>query len=119
MLTKQTMRRETRGTNGGKVLAPSFSVVPPTPSFFIYEFLSDIILYEYTHPYFFLLLFSFFPFFNLLLSFLYLKFYYYVFFSCSGMFRDVPECCGMFRVPYFIDGRRRAVVSAISLIACT
>ena len=26
-------------------------------------------------------------------------------FSCSGMFRDVPECSGMFRVPGFIDGR--------------
>ena len=24
-------------------------------------------------------------------------------FSCSGMFRDVPECSGMFRVPGFID----------------
>ena len=24
--------------------------------------------------------------------------------SCSGMFRDVPECCGMFHVPGFIDG---------------
>ena len=26
-------------------------------------------------------------------------------FSCSGMFRNVPECSGMFRVPGFIDGR--------------
>ena len=25
-------------------------------------------------------------------------------FSCSGMFRDVPACSGMFRVPGFIDG---------------
>ena len=24
-------------------------------------------------------------------------------FSCSGMFRDVPECSGVFRVPGFID----------------
>ena len=34
--------------------------------------------------------------------------YYYFFkmlkkFSCSGMFRDVPECSGMFHVPGFID----------------
>ena len=27
-------------------------------------------------------------------------------FSCSGIFRDVPECSGMFRVLGFIDGRR-------------
>ena len=26
-------------------------------------------------------------------------------FSCSGMFRNVPACSGMFRVPGFIDGR--------------
>ena len=25
---------------------------------------------------------------------------------CSGMFRDVPECSGMFHVPGFIDGHR-------------
>ena len=24
-------------------------------------------------------------------------------FSCSGMFRNVPECSGMFHVPAFID----------------
>ena len=24
---------------------------------------------------------------------------------CSGMFRDVPECSGMFHVPGFIDGQ--------------
>ena len=24
-------------------------------------------------------------------------------FSCSGMFRNVPECSGMFHVPGFID----------------
>ena len=30
-------------------------------------------------------------------------------FSCSGMFRDVPACSGMFHVPGFIDalGKRR------------
>ena len=26
-----------------------------------------------------------------------------LFFSCSGIFRDVPECSGMFHVPGFID----------------
>ena len=26
-------------------------------------------------------------------------------FSCSGIFRDVPECSGMFRVPAFIDAQ--------------
>ena len=30
-------------------------------------------------------------------------------FSCSGMFRDVPGCSGMFRVPGFIDGLWMAV----------
>ena len=28
----------------------------------------------------------------------------YFIFSCSGMFRNVPECSGMFHVPDFIDG---------------
>ena len=32
-------------------------------------------------------------------------------FSCSGMFRNVPACSGMFRVPGFIDGRRKLHVS--------
>ena len=27
-----------------------------------------------------------------------------VIFSCSGMFRNVPACSGLFRVPGFIDG---------------
>ena len=31
--------------------------------------------------------------------------FYLFIFSCSGMFRDVPECPGMFHVPGFIDGR--------------
>ena len=26
-------------------------------------------------------------------------------FACSGMFRGVPECSGMFHVPDFIDGQ--------------
>ena len=26
-------------------------------------------------------------------------------FACSGMFRNVPACSGMFHVPGFIDGR--------------
>ena len=26
-------------------------------------------------------------------------------FACSGMFRNVPACSGMFHVPDFIDGR--------------
>ena len=29
------------------------------------------------------------------------------FFSCSGMFRNVPACSGMFHVPDFIDGRQK------------
>ena len=28
-------------------------------------------------------------------------------FSCSGMFRDVPECSGMFHVPGFIDALKK------------
>ena len=30
-------------------------------------------------------------------------------FSCSGMFRHVPECSGMFHVPDFIDARCEGV----------
>ena len=56
----------------------------------------------------------FFCYFTLLIIFtkiiLLLLFYYFFFmkiyifiFSCSGMFRDVPECSGMFHVPAFID----------------
>ena len=67
--------------------------VPPTPYFFVYEFLSvkcNFILFNYinihTHVFFSFLSFIFF------------------FFSCSGMFRDVPEC-SMFLVlstaPFF------------------
>ena len=29
------------------------------------------------------------------------------FFSCSGMFRNVPACSGMFHVPDFIDGPQK------------
>ena len=40
--------------------------------------------------------------------------FYYIFnfhenffiFSCSEMFRNVPECSGMFRVPGYIDGQK-------------
>ena len=28
-------------------------------------------------------------------------------FSCSRMFRDVPECSGMFHVPGFIDAQEK------------
>ena len=47
----------------------------------------------------------------LLLSFYLSKFFFFFFmkitfiFSCSGMFRDVPECSGMVHVPDFIDAR--------------
>ena len=29
---------------------------------------------------------------------------------CSGMFRNVPECSGMFHVPGFVDARSRASI---------
>ena len=59
---------------------------------------------------------SVFCYFTLLLIFikiilLLLLFYLFIFmkiifiFSCSGMFRNVPTCSGMFRVPGFIDAR--------------
>ena len=67
----------------------------------------------------FLMLFLYFRFsfsyFTLLLifkKFIILSLYHYNFlmniifiFSCSAMFRDVPECSGMFRVPGFIDAQ--------------
>ena len=59
---------------------------------------------------------SVFCYFKLLLIFikitlLLLLFYLFIFmkiiflFSCSGMFRNVPACSGMFHVPGFIDAR--------------
>ena len=42
----------------------------------------------------------------LLLTFYFINFFFIkiiFIFSCSGMFRDVQECSGMFRVPGFID----------------
>ena len=60
---------------------------------------------------------SVFCYFTLLLIFikivlLLLLFYLFIFmkmffFSCSGMFRNVPACSGMFHVPDFIDGRQK------------
>ena len=37
-------------------------------------------------------------------------------FSCSGMFRNVPACSGMFRVPGFIDGHRKLADAIVSNI---
>ena len=61
-----------------------------------------------------LLLFIFRKILLLLLLLLLLLFYFvylfflenYFIFSCSGMFRNVPACSGMFHVPGFIDGLR-------------
>ena len=36
-----------------------------------------------------------------------------IFFSCSGIFRNVPACSGMFRVPGFIDARTTKCVCNI------
>ena len=36
-------------------------------------------------------------------------------FSCSGMFRNVPACSGMFRVPGFIDGRINTYLANICI----
>ena len=40
----------------------------------------------------------------LLLLFIFMKII--VIFSCSGMFRNVPACSGMFHVPDFIDAQK-------------
>ena len=47
----------------------------------------------------------------LLINFIFFFLYFFfmkiiLIFSCSGMFRNVPACSGMFRVPGFIDGPR-------------
>ena len=36
-------------------------------------------------------------------------------FSCSGMFREVPACSGMFRVPGFIDVKVKDKTKALAL----
>ena len=54
----------------------------------------------------------------LLLLFYYIFFFHenYFIFSCSGMFRNVPACSGMFHVPDFIDGLQRYPRSIRSLV---
>ena len=43
---------------------------------------------------------------NLILRHIFLK--VIIIIRCSGMFRDVPECSGMFHVPCFIDSRQES-----------
>ena len=55
----------------------------------------------------------------LLLSFYLINFFFMTItfiFSCSGMFRDVPGCSGMFRVPGFIDARFKISYSEYSFV---
>ena len=40
-------------------------------------------------------------------------------FACSGMFRNVPACSGMFHVPDFIDGPRKYRHSQLSRVFLT
>ena len=91
-----------------------------SPKKFIATKYSFIILREDT-SFFFLIISLYLSFFFFVILryywFLQKSFYYYYFilfyffmkiifiFSCSGMFRNVPACSGMFRVPGFIDGR--------------
>ena len=51
----------------------------------------------------FFFLFVFFWLFPLLLSFFLFLNLFCVNLPCSGMFRNVPECSGMFHVPGFVD----------------
>ena len=48
--------------------------------------------------------------------------FYYIFFHENYfyffMFRDVPECSGMFRVPGFIDGRKKYVIDRFINLHC-
>ena len=46
-------------------------------------------------------------------NFFFLNFFFI--FSCSGMFRHVPACSGLFRVPGFIDGRFSAMLYHVGL----
>ena len=48
----------------------------------------------------------------LLLLFFFMKIIFI--FSCSGMFRNVPACSGMFHVPGFIDAQNIIVAFTIS-----
>ena len=54
----------------------------------------------------------------LLLLFYYIFFFVKIIFifSCSGMFRNVPACSGMFRVPGFIDGPIQMTVMSKGLL---
>ena len=55
-----------------------------------------------------LFLFSFYLFlFVFIFLFLFFLFIFFHVPGCSGTFRNVPECFGMFHVPGFIDGRNK------------
>ena len=64
-------------------------MIPVSFSFFLYLSFLFYVIFNFYKNYFFIILFIFF----MKITFI---------FSCSGTFRDVQECSGMFRVPAFI-----------------
>ena len=78
-------------------------MIPVSFSFFFFFFLLLLLLFYVIINFkkiYFIFLFSFFIFF--------MNFFFI--FSCSGMFRNVLACSGMFHVPGFIDGRYRNTI---------
>ena len=67
-----------------------------------------LLLYYYYHCYYYCYCYcSFFKLINCIFIVFYFIFRFLnknLIFSCYGMFRDIPECSGMFYVPGFIDG---------------
>ena len=78
----------------------SYPEIIPVSFFFIYFFFGFLLFYVLLLVFTKIILL-------LLLLLLYIYFFHEIIFifSCSGMFQDVPECSGMFRVPGFIDAQ--------------
>ena len=78
--------------------------------FFLFFYFVILLLLIFTKT---MLLFSFY-----LIYFFFMKITFI--FSCSRMFRNVPECSGMFHVPGFIDAQagRRRVALAFKTFLC-
>ena len=71
-----------------------------TSFFFFISFFFFFVIINFYKNHFIIIIFLFF-------------FSWKIFFSCSGIFRNVPACSGMFRVPGFIDARTTKCVCNI------
>ena len=81
-------------------------------------FLNHFFIFRFFFLFYVILLLLIFTKTMLLLSFYLINFFFMkitFIFSCSGMFRDVPACYGMFHVPGFIDAPN---LTSLKLTSC-